>query len=414
MLFEGWVPNATGNLSFSAIGNSLVRGVRLRQNFWCEDNRWAICAQERHNRDRQIPSLARTDHPQRLIYILTGRSMQAGSDVEGAISGEIAILSLRSNEGVTALEVARVTQNFLTVARDAYRLGLHYDKPTDESWTHTQRQIHENALFFCSFTLLRNGKCFLRANPTAIIDATTLQWLVSQCYFFLKDSIHKHYHHQSSTDAIIEVTETQSIPDWRLRTLRNLYRKVLQMRRYFNGGGLSDALGVLAYAKTFREIFGTADFLETGDRIEDDIKILPEYSSEVGESIEIRRDAARRAYDQRKTDAQFLVASAVAIVAVFISLFDHFDKPSRAYKFGEFVAKVLGAHPIFLLVPFIIFGTLYREYIGQDDPAGRPTVRWAYRLFAWLKKETLVAALLGVATALAGAAIYLFGQAVIR
>jgi hypothetical protein len=55
MDFEGWVPNATGNVSFSAIGDPLSGGLIAKQHLSLPSRRWIIICQNRRNRDRQVP-----------------------------------------------------------------------------------------------------------------------------------------------------------------------------------------------------------------------------------------------------------------------------------------------------------------------------------------------------------------------
>jgi hypothetical protein len=127
MQFEGWVPNATGNLSFSAVGDSLSGQVIARQNFRHPAVRLAICAEVRRNHDAQLPGFLlsmfdrHADAPsrrprssRRLIYVLTCRSTAAGGDTEGALAGEIAVLSRRGALTSHAISEAKALEAALS------------------------------------------------------------------------------------------------------------------------------------------------------------------------------------------------------------------------------------------------------------------------------------------------------------
>jgi hypothetical protein len=196
------------------------------------------------------------------------------------------------------------------------------------------------------------------------------------------------------------------VPGWRLRTLRNLYRKVIQLRRYFSEERLSDALGILAYAKAFRGIFESSDFGINGDHII--VEELPIYSNEIGTSIAIRRDGVKRVYDRRKTNAQFVLTAVIGITALLIAIYSDFKKGVIAATIGGYLVNLLGTYPIFIVIPVLIGWFSYQLYMGRVDTARFPSIRRVYRLLAWLGKPWFVA-LGGVLLAItAGTAIYFF------
>lgn len=399
MRFEGWIPNATGNMSFSAIGDALEGGVLVREQCWSPNTRWIICSQRRSNPDRLLPQpILAFLHTRRnagsgrqksydsLVYTLSARSVAIRDDDEGAIEGRISI-SLPGDATIQVLDIAKALARGLAAAKAAWRSGAKHNAPTLQEWQSNTDKISNLSIFSSNFKMLRNGKCFLDTISVPV-DAEISKWLVSQCYYYLKDTVHQHYHHQTRTDAIIELTPYGAHPGWRLRTLRGLYRKVISLRRNQNDEMLSNALGVLAYARVFSGLFGECDYNAAGQKRV--AKKLPLYSDDLSTSIDLRRQAAQRSSDLRKTQAQFGIASVLAVVALYVSLYSSFSHASSAYKIGNWLISVIGDHPLIALVPIVITFTVYTLYTGQYDIGKIRAVRWFYRVFAWLGKWSFV------------------------
>lgn len=205
--------------------------------------------------------------------------------------------------------------------------------------------------------------------------------------------MHQHYHHRESTDAIIELTLSDSTPDWRLRTLRNLYRKVITLRRTRDEARLSDALGVLAYSNVFIEIFNVTDFSKDGVR--EDVPSLPKYHpDELKESIKIRRDSSRRHSERRKTDAQFVIGSLLTLAIIYSALLPLLSPHSAGAHVGDLLIRFISNRPYVLLSLPVVFFFFYRWYVRVSDIVDIRFVRTIYRLLAWLPRNGLV--LLGV------------------
>jgi hypothetical protein len=407
MRFEGWVPNATANLSFSAVGDSINRNAVVRENFGLSPSRWVVCGQLRSNNDIQLPAAIVSVLERQsgavprgatrwhgLIYILTCRSVPAGGDTEGALDGQISIALPQGTQARAALGMVREAATLLRSAKMAAQRGITIRPPTTQQWSATQDGIARSSLFTCNFRLLRNGKTFFDVQNATNIDAVQTEWAVSQCYYFLKDTVHQHYHHRYTTDAIIELTREGSDPDWRNKTLRSLYRKVIQLRRYFNENNLSDSLGILAYAECFREIFADSDFGYDGTRRA--TSALPLYTKALRESISIRQDGYKRFIDRRKTDAQFIIGSVLTIVVLLVTVYAAADAKTTFKHSGNSLVELIGSKPYLAAIPFMLAYFAYRRYVDQSD-GRQPLIRWLYRMFAWMPKEVMV--VLGILTA---------------
>ena len=397
MEFEGWVANATGNLSFNSVGSTLAKaGVLTRATFWHPNRRFAVVAQQRSNPDRLLaPRIAprhasspKGEQELKLCCLLTARSEASGPDAEGALRGTIHLLPRGAGLSEAPLRAVMQMAARLEAARIAYRSRQAANPPNDVDWQALIDGVVAGCSYSCDFLLLRNGKCFLETKGH-LTQPTLEAELASQCYYFLKDCLHKHYHHSDNSDGIIEITPIGSAVDWRMRTLRNLYRKVIELRRSRDERRLSSGLGVLAYAEAFRQIFEKADFAKDGSQLAG-VRELPAYTSGLEKSIQIRKEEAARGFDGQKLDAQFFITSSIAVLALIVSLNSEFSSDSLLKVTEHSLTTLLGDQPwLLILVPALTYG-IYTQYTGRWDFANIPPFRWLYKLVASTSKRRIV------------------------
>jgi hypothetical protein len=113
------------------------------------------------------------------------------------------------------------------------------------------------------FALMRTGELRLWYDPEAMpgLDEWDSWLLAEQVYFFIKDIVHDHTHHDPSSDQITPLVQITPAPldpghsgdiAWRRETLWSLSREVERLNR--DGGlvGLRRSLGMIAYADAFQ------------------------------------------------------------------------------------------------------------------------------------------------------------------
>ncbi len=218
MKFEGWIPNATGNLSFGSIGGPLIERVHVRQHLRINAKRWVLIAQTRLNRDRLLPrwalptlglGLPRGSRRLDATYTMLAVSIPIGSDPEGALDGTLSCLVRPMERSEIALRKASrygVARRVWLVATEAQpeihsNLRSRPQARMDVSGELTlppQRQ----RLCTCKFRMLRSGKVFFRKSSRVralsgngdISAATSISSTI-----FWKDAVHSHYHHDGSS-----------------------------------------------------------------------------------------------------------------------------------------------------------------------------------------------------------------------
>jgi hypothetical protein len=370
MEFEGWVPNATGNISFASIGAPLERGVFVRQQLRTVDKRWLLLAQVRKNRDRLVPSwffpalgvkgLPKRSRPLDAVYTLLAHSVRLQSDEEGALDGQISCL-LRapkaamfkrpspprpSDEALLAIEIAAAG---FEEAEELQRESRRFVPSPHGSWAQLTTTILNASAVSCNFRMHRTGKVFLQVTkiPAALEDSERVG-LVNQLYYFLKDAVHAHYHHDNSSDGITELGRVGSLPDWRQKTIRNLYREILGLRRSNEDGLLTNALGIIAYSETFVNIFSETDYNIDGESFP--VSRLPRYEPAIKTSIDLRRQIIERRVDRKHTDAQFALATVVATFAALFGLYNEFPVDSIVRSISRNLIVGFAYFPVYYLL----------------------------------------------------------------
>jgi hypothetical protein len=127
-------------------------------------------------------------------------------------------------------------------------------------------------LLVADFSLYRTGEFRLTVDETAwslIVtegpnQETDLENLFdtipNQIFFFMKDVVHRHYHHDGSSDQMLSLSRQdgdfgEHEIGWRRRTLWGLVRVIMQYRRAGHWPDLQKAKGVAAYAEAFQVSF---------------------------------------------------------------------------------------------------------------------------------------------------------------
>lgn len=280
--YAGWVPNVRSHLSFSVIGASR-RADAYSRPYRDPPSRQVLALERRTSNDYPLPErLARwiwsdlTQHwlmegvtrPTR-IWHPTSDDPELTYDRQGMLLGRVHVLPHQDAE-----RDRRIQDDAITAIRT--ELLLAPERPNDQELAALRDSIVDRAVagsrnrLEVQFALLRTGELRLwfdeRTTPLLIPDGAApeddLRKIAEQAYFFIKDVVHDHTHHDPSSDQITPLTEIDPAgadPNhvgevaWRRETLWSLSREVERLNR---GGGLVDqrrALGIIAYAQAFQQ-----------------------------------------------------------------------------------------------------------------------------------------------------------------
>ncbi len=210
------------------------------------------------------------------------------------------------------------------------------------------------------FRLYRSGELRIWLDPTLIADAHEVgvqvddaeaglgPALCRQIYYFIKDTTHRHYHHDQEADNILPLTPAPKIDDisWRRETLWALVRAVLEGRRRSELYAYKDALGVLAYADAFQGLLARIrrpahQYMQFEEHNQVALYSLGPTKS----SIEAKREELTWTHGQRFQLLALIVASSLAVAALWIASVQVESAICRAAQVSSATLTTLVASP---------------------------------------------------------------------
>jgi hypothetical protein len=423
--YAGWIPNVGSHLSFSMIGeNKGPRVARFSQPFDGRIGRFVAAIQDRPTDDFLVsPGIARHRRPgivqQWLVVgatvpvkVANGLSFedadpQIGEDDEqGMLSGTINAIShepramerqiqewgVAEIRGMLQAAQARFMRG--SSLKDAELAALEFDLARVVRW----RAPSASSI---RFALMRTGELRLWYADAVVIDASEAarrNTIARQAYFFLKDMVHHHTHHDSSSDQITPLVQVNARePDrrlsgerkWRRETAWSLSRTVENLVRTGSLDDKRQALGILAYADAFQRT------LLNHSRDHDDPRRFvagdPIYGfdfAHIRESLKVQID---RAQVRRSHFTAMLVAglassiAALSLLSSLISTHNNFVRtlspPGRTVELEVPLALIslFAAYPIAAIAVVFVAVTVISTLVTDG---GAPLLRRGPRRFA--------------------------------
>jgi len=302
--FRAWVPNATGNLSFSLIGID-GQPTQCQSKHVLADGTRSIVARQRRNLSDNL-----------LAKHLGG--------LVGAVH-DFDFTMLAKTETFKADRLG-VLRGWIFIHEDC-PLDLGFMQHDDLDVRALKSQIANSALFGVAFRLFRSGRMELRVpqgmgvldvrfgNEVRLAASEALRPLVAQCFYFLRDITHRHQHHANRSDTLTTVWPISDPSLWIRETLYELYRRVLMLRRQHSPRGQEDALGILAYVAAFES--SIADPYRKMTEIYPLKPVIPVYEkAALKESLNANLETKRRKRVQRNVVAAIIPAFSAAMLSL--------------------------------------------------------------------------------------------------
>lgn len=304
--FRGWLPNVTGNLSFSLIGGLSQPSPCELVNVISDGRRVVACSQTRNLSDNLITK--KVELPGKEVHsfhftLLSRTGFHDHSDVD-CLAGWVFIHIGH------ALEVKAAKDEILAGHRTIVR------------------EMLDSCLFGIHFRLYRDGRCAVVVPPSlrnqdveygAYIPLSgdeALRPLAAQCFYFLRDITHRHQHHSPHSDTLTSVWSAEDGVRWVRETLYELFRRVIISRRIRSPKAQEDALGILAYIGTFEEKIAVKQRAALAKQGKDE-GLIPKYNMDrlrdsLNSSLEVKR--------RRRTQRNVVAAAVPAFFAAFLAL----------------------------------------------------------------------------------------------
>lgn len=271
--YAGWVPNVRSHLSFSMIAaargaltwtqplqGSATRIVLAYQHRIVNDYPVAAWIAKRIAPDISLHWLlvAQTGATEIPITIKDKPSPQR--DRQGMLRGTIQLMPYMDQGGLREQQKAAIAELKSLLRSDPCADNIAVKARRDEAVDIVLRGTPTITL---QFALMRTGECRIwYANKPDDVDETDLDWVAEQGYYFIKDMVHEHTHHDATSDQITplyrfgrssqEAGHDDEIA-WRRETLWSISREIERLNRE---GGLTDqrkSLGIITYAEAFQQ-----------------------------------------------------------------------------------------------------------------------------------------------------------------
>lgn len=264
MKVKCWIPTATGNLSFSAIGTSSLPKRLL--SLWVDRKQTqSICViQERRTTDALFGRVgdgvnALRGRESKFCFCFFGTvHFKRDEDTHEVLLGISLIIPNRLKKPLLDL-----SKKFQSKIEDSVR-GT--GKEARKFWASQEfkdlfnklkldlaKLAEEGGFSPIATRVLRDGSTSLGVDERIADDDAKV--ILNQTYFFLRDVAHAYQHHEEDSDSILLVyPEIDEIGrDWRERVLFALHRWIIQQKRRKDHTGYERAVGIMAYAEVFRE-----------------------------------------------------------------------------------------------------------------------------------------------------------------
>jgi len=298
-LYRGWIPTVSGRLSFSEVGHTRTPSRCIYANASDGTRRYVVCYQARDLSDALLPRWIREAANRTLLkrqgkfwFVLvaqTGPQSKLGLE---ELRGCVFLISSKN-------DWKKAENSLKEQVKDLQNEVLNYNKNSfiniQEKVNNLKNELSSKSDYFALFKIKRGGQAniFCPKKIGCIFFNKEKQYLLgSQVYYFLRDVCHRHQHHDSKTDTILNMYESKLSDDfsWRRETLYSIFRTIIQIKRTKKPDQIMRALGLLAYAKAFSKVNKT-----------DKANGLPVYNFE---ALEKSLDASFNERNSLKRDAQ--------------------------------------------------------------------------------------------------------------
>lgn len=427
--FAGWVPNVSGHLSFSQVDPRGRQGTFNHQPD-LDHPRTIIVHRSRLVQDYPFWNwLVRLFRPSaKADFLMLAESgdtvaphMRGGAIVEvdddqGALYGVLAVLPDDDKQASRRIKkdlIGKIDQTVAdSLARRAQGLIAPGERAASDLLVELNAKRSHVACYVMRFAIFRTGECriwfdlpeFLgrdvAVEPPTADELLTANALPSQAYYFVKDLLHAHYHHNPSSDQILQLTRitgsaataVQNASDevrWRFVTLRGLVRVVIELRQGRSLHGHKRALGIVAYANSFQSLLGSIVRTPAGpDAFGTDDRLMSYEFANLVQSIEATDSSLESVITSRLQLFAILVGiflSALALWAGAVQIQPILcaAKDITCPKIGagpivsivnDVVANPLGFTVLLLALGFVFFIIFFRG--TGAIPFAEPVVRW--------------------------------------
>ena len=400
--FSSWVPTVTGKLSYTILGRTdWPRRCIYVNQIQSPEHCYAIFLQERFTHDFLLPFLGLSDRTKNFLFGLSffgwrkptiGRHyfvciVDKGENFEN--DGEIKNLDKLCG----TIHVVPATPNGKGIFNKLKQTisNLSQTKLSKETIEALRTMVIDESPLNVSFSLRRNGE--FKLNQTDITNVKQFGMIgnkeadrySAQMYYFFRDIVHNHQHHEAANDLIVNLHPDEG-NDWKDKVYFDLFRRVIAFKRIRTDFHITNATGILAYASTFKKMFKPPS--SGGDY----------YEKETIQSLETAKYELQLKQLRR---SNFVATFQAWLFGLLASLFGFIaisglgtEQQTNSIKVNETVyilTRLFTAYPFQTGVATTLICFMATKFLGYSKPEKKGYIKDTLRVFNYWKKSISVA-----------------------
>lgn len=325
LIFKGWIPVISGNLSFGQIGKTSICNkykystINIVNHSLPNQSQTISVFGNRDLNDSIIPT------KQRLEWRAVETMHPFGFIAYAVDNPNTDFLQRDSLTGIVYIAIDKRKN-----AENEALVKEHFNNPEKIKGIIFSNIINDNTNYGikAEVEIFRNGTCIIQTegyeNSSEFLD------LVKQLHYFLKDICHNHYHHDPKTDSktTVYLSENKNCKKWAYNTIYSLQRSIVTARHFKSEETLQRALGISAYASTFQNLI----LKNEKGNFDDNFKGFN--FEELNKSISILLEQVKSDKSKKNSYILFAVTNFIAVLAISIGLHQFTDAfPNSKYPF---------------------------------------------------------------------------------
>lgn len=301
MKYKAWIPNVSGNLSFSNIKGSRIpsraKYPTTINRIGDESSGWIYSLQERDLSDSPLPT-----KEGKFYYLLRASILNKWQENE-LLEGVVITFPITE----ITKEDKKLLKSF--TAKDFSQRNA---DQLIENWANSTSGVKVD------FQLCRDGVMDLnyewKIYPHLINELKSINYsILFEAYSFLKDLIHAHKFHKYDDDAIVVPYAEAENPDeiWMVKTIRNLHKSIVfTYRNAKHHEDILHAIGKISYLESFQKVVKR----RLGNKAREDFWIDTE---QLRNSLNLKLQA-QEMKESNNSDTQQIVLNVVFFVFAFV------------------------------------------------------------------------------------------------
>lgn len=407
--YSSWIPTVTGKLSYTVIGRTdWPRGCQYLNQLNGTDDCLALFVQERFCHDFLTPFIGLTDRQKEFLF---SRSFFGWRKPTVGRHYFVAIVS--KGEVTAQGDLDKILGKMFVIpgtptGRQNYKdicgwIGLHKGmKVTRKQISDILDKVNIQSPLRVAFELSRNGEFHIQQEViNGVEDFGTIgdneaHRYTEQMFYFFRDIVHNHQHHSAENDRIVRL-HNDAHGNWKDKVYFDLFRRVIAFKRVRTDFHVTNATGILAYARTFNCLFSPP--MASNHYYEDHTVQSLETSK-----YELQLQQLRKSNLIGTLQAMFFGVGALLFALLALANLAPKNQEAKISQNLIVIAEYVSLYPANVLSFLFFFCLFVTKLLGYSRPERKEFVKDAQRVLNYYRKSVSVLAQFLAGVIFAGAA----------